>query len=56
MLNKSLANNYSENLNERKLTEKQDMGLGRGGGGGGRRVENTEIALDIHVNETQRKC
>ena len=35
-----MANNYHENINERKPTEKQ----------GG---ENTEIALEIHIKETE---
>ena len=50
-MNRNLANNYHENLNERKPTEKQNCGGGGGGGGGG--GENTEIALEIHMKETE---
>ena len=43
-MNGNLANNYHENLNDRKPTEKQNC---RGGGG-----KNTAIALEIHIKET----
>ena len=47
-MNGNLANNYHENLNERKPTEKQNC---RGGGGGG--GESTETVLEIHIKETE---
>ena len=43
-MNGNLANNYHENLNERKPTENKTV---RGGG------EQTEIALEIHMKETE---
>ena len=42
-LNKNLANYYSENSNERKFTEKKAC----------KRVQNTEIALEIHMKVTE---
>ena len=44
-----MANNYQEILNERQPTKNQNC-RGRGGGGGG---EHTEIALEIHMKETE---
>ena len=40
-MNGNLANNYHENLNERKPTEKQNC-----------RGKHTEIALELHMKET----
>ena len=41
-MNGNLANNYHENLDERKPTEKKTIG-----------GEPTEIALEIHMKETE---
>ena len=46
-MNGNLANTYHEKLNERNTTGKQNC---RGGGGGG---EDTEVALEIHIKETE---
>ena len=41
-MNGNLADNYDENLNERKPTENKTVG-----------GEHTEIALEIHMKETE---